>query len=139
MSATAELTAIAGAGRVLSGRDVRPYLQDATESRGLRGEALAVALPGDAETVRAVVAWAYGHDVPLTPQGGRTGFAGGAVPDGGIVVALDELGGAPVVEPEQWRMRVRAGTTTRTVQRLARENGLYYPPDPGAAEQSQIG
>jgi len=29
--------------------------------------------------------------------------------------------------------------TTRDVQRLARENGLYFPPDPGAAEQSQIG
>ena len=29
--------------------------------------------------------------------------------------------------------------TTRTVQRLAVENGLYYPVDPGAAEQSHIG
>jgi FAD/FMN-containing dehydrogenase len=29
--------------------------------------------------------------------------------------------------------------TTRHVQRLARENGLFFAPDPGAAEQSQIG
>ncbi len=29
--------------------------------------------------------------------------------------------------------------TTRHVQRLARENGLLFAPDPGAAEQSQIG
>ena len=29
--------------------------------------------------------------------------------------------------------------TTRDVQRLARENGLFFAPDPGAAEQSQIG
>ena len=28
---------------------------------------------------------------------------------------------------------------TAHVQRLARENGLWFPPDPGAAEQSQIG
>ena len=29
--------------------------------------------------------------------------------------------------------------TTATVARLARENGLFFPPDPGAAESSQIG
>ena len=42
-------------------------------------------------------------------------------------------------EPLQWRMHVEAGVTTATVRRLARENGLLFPPDPGAAEQSQIG
>ena len=38
-----------------------------------------------------------------------------------------------------WRMSVEAGVSTRDVQRLARENGLLFGPDPGAAEQSQIG
>ena len=36
-------------------------------------------------------------------------------------------------------MEAEAGVTTQTVQRLARENGLFFPPDPGAAEQSQLG
>jgi FAD/FMN-containing dehydrogenase len=36
-------------------------------------------------------------------------------------------------------MHVEAGVTTGTVHRLARENGLRFPPDPGAWEQSQIG
>jgi FAD/FMN-containing dehydrogenase len=36
-------------------------------------------------------------------------------------------------------MYVEAGVSTREVQRLARENGLLFAPDPGAAEQSQIG
>ena len=36
-------------------------------------------------------------------------------------------------------MRSRGGLPTSEVQRLARENGLYFPPDPGAAEQSQLG
>jgi FAD/FMN-containing dehydrogenase len=34
---------------------------------------------------------------------------------------------------------VEAGLTTATVHRLARESGLLFPPDPGAAESSQIG
>jgi FAD/FMN-containing dehydrogenase len=36
-------------------------------------------------------------------------------------------------------MEVEAGVTTHDVQRLARENGLMFAPDPGASEQSQIG
>ena len=36
-------------------------------------------------------------------------------------------------------MQVEAGLSTAHVARLARENGLLFAPDPGAAEQSQIG
>ena len=36
-------------------------------------------------------------------------------------------------------MEVEAGVTTATVARRAREEGLYYPVDPGAAESSHIG
>ena len=43
------------------------------------------------------------------------------------------------LEPGLWRMLPEAGVSTRDVQRLARENGLFFAPDPGASEQSQIG
>ena len=36
-------------------------------------------------------------------------------------------------------MHVEAGVRTSHIHRLARENGLCFPPDPGASEQSQIG
>jgi FAD/FMN-containing dehydrogenase len=42
-------------------------------------------------------------------------------------------------EPLLWRCEVEAGMTTADVRRRARENGLWLPLDPGAAEQSQIG
>jgi len=135
----AELGRVVEPSRVYTGDAVRPYLRDATEARGLSGTAAAVVLPRTAGEVQAVMAWAYDHDVPLVPQGGRSGYAGGAVPAGGVVVAFDQLRDGTAVDPAGWRLEVAAGTTTRTVQRLARENGLYYPPDPGAAEQSQIG
>lgn len=75
----------------------------------------------------------------MTPRGGGTGFAGGCVPDGGLVVSLERLGRVRSLDPLLWRMEVEAGVTTQRVQRLARENGLAFPPNPGAAEQSQIG
>ena len=124
---------------VLGGGDVSPYLRDATEARGLRGRADAVVLARTAEDVVRALAWCYEHDVPLTTRGGGSGYAGGAVPDGGVVVALAGLRAVRAIEPLQWRAEIESGVTTHEVQRLARENGLYYPPDPGAAEQSQLG
>jgi glycolate oxidase subunit GlcD len=115
------------------------YLSDATEARGLRGRADAVVLPRTAPEVAAVVAWCYEHDVPITPRGGGTGFAGGAVPLGGVVLGLERLRNVRSIDPLLWRIEVEAGVTTADVRRLARENGLLFPPDPGAAEQSQIG
>jgi glycolate oxidase subunit GlcD len=116
------------------------YLVDETEGSGLRGRADAVVLPATNEEVARVLAWCYEHDVPLIPRGGGTGYAGGAVPlDGGIVLGLERLAAMRAFEPLLWRISVEAGVTTATVRRLARENGLVFPPDPGAAEQSQIG
>jgi glycolate oxidase subunit GlcD len=118
----------------------RGELSDATEAHGLTGHADALALPRSAEEVAAVLAWCYEHDVALTPRGGGTGFAGGAVPlDGGVVLDLRHLNRVRSLDPALWRAEVEAGVTTATLQRRARENGLLFPPDPGAAEQSQIG
>jgi glycolate oxidase subunit GlcD len=116
------------------------YLTDATEHRGIKGSADAVALPATTEEVAGVVAWCYEHEVPIVPRGGGTGFAAGAVPlDGGVVLGLERIRAVRAFEPLLWRICVEAGLSTAEVRRLARENGLFFPPDPGAAEQSQIG
>jgi glycolate oxidase subunit GlcD len=116
------------------------YLTDMTEARGLSGRADAVALPRTAEEVAEVIAWCYAHGVPIVPRGGGTGYAGGAVAlDGGIVLALERLTRLRSFNPLLWRMEVEAGVRTADVRRIAREGGLLFAPDPGAAEQSQIG
>ena len=115
------------------------YLHDSTEVRGLHGRADAVVVPESAEEVAAVLAWCYEHDVAIVARGGGTGYAGGAVPDGGVVIALERLNRIRSFDPLLWRINVEAGVTTGDVRRLAREHGLMFPPDPGGAEQSQIG
>jgi glycolate dehydrogenase FAD-linked subunit len=116
------------------------YLTDMTEARGLSGRADAVALPRTAEEVAEVIAWCYAHGVPIVPRGGGTGYAGGAVAlDGGVVLALERLTRLRSFNPLLWRMEVEAGVRTADVRRIAREGGLLFAPDPGAAEQSQIG
>jgi len=116
------------------------YDRDASESRGLRGTPDAVALPTSTGEVAAVVAACCRHRVAVVPRGGGTGFSGGAVAvGGGVVLSLERMTRVRSFDPLLWRMEVEAGLPTRAVQRLALENGLYFPPDPGAAEQSQIG
>ena len=134
-----DLTRIVGADYVLPGDDPA-FTADQTAFGAVHGVADAVVRPADADEVAQIVSWCCERGVPVIPRGGGTGWAGGAVPQGaGVVVALDRLARVRALDPLQWRMHVDAGVTTATVQRLARENGLYFPPDPGAAEQSQIG
>jgi FAD/FMN-containing dehydrogenase len=128
-------TQIAGAPHVE--RDV--WLADAS---GAGGNAPVLVHPDSAEQVRELVAWAYANDVAILPVGGATGFSGGIVPVSQgptLAIALDRLNRVRSFDPLLWRIEVEAGVTTADVQRLARENGLLFPPDPGAVEQSQIG
>jgi glycolate oxidase subunit GlcD len=135
-----ELSRLVGAEHVLEAPLSSPYNRDAARRRGVEGKADAVVLPGSGEEVAGVVRWCYEHDTPIVPRGGGTGLTGGAVAvNGGVVCSLERLRGVRALQPELWRMHPEAGVSTRHVQRLARENGLFFAPDPGAAEQSQIG
>ena len=135
----AELARIVGAEAVLEPAPAA-YETDSTEPMGLRGTPDAVVMPADAEAVRAVVAWCYEQGVAIVPRGGGTGFAGGAVPSaGGVVVDLSRMTAVRSFDPLLWRIHVEAGMPTAALRRLVRGSGLWFPPDPGAAEQSQIG
>jgi len=134
-----ELRALLGDDAIGDAGDGR-WWRDATEAQGLEARPDAVVLPADTEQVRAAVAWCYAHDVAIVPRGGGSGFSGGAVPiGGGVVVALDRMTRVRQFDPLLWRIEVEAGLRTNELRRLARENGLLFPPDPGAAEQSQLG
>ncbi len=115
------------------------WLADAS---GTGGRAPVLARPADAEQVRELVAWAYANDAAIVPVGGATGFSAGITPtteQTQLAIALNRLNRVRSFDPLLWRMEVEAGVTTATVARLARENGLLFPPDPGAPEESQIG
>jgi glycolate oxidase subunit GlcD len=118
----------------------REYLHDATEHEGLAGRASAVVAPATEEELARVLAWCYSNDVPIVPRGGGSGFAGGCVPlSDEVVVSTERLDSLLAFDPGLWRMHVEAGVKTARVRRLARESGLVFPPDPGAAEDSMIG
>jgi len=138
-AAARDLGALLAGDSVLPG-DASGYSSAETEGRNLRGRADAIVLPRSTEEAAAAVRWCCEHDVPVVPRGGGTGFAGGAVPvHGGVVLALERMTRVRAFDAALWRMHAEAGLRTAHVRRLARESGLLFPPDPGAAEQSQIG
>src|SRR5690349_4812637 len=68
------------------------------------------------------------------------GHAGGAMPDAGaLVIALARMARVREAVPQAWRMTVEAGLTTRALHQAAAGEGLWFAPNPGAAEQSQLG
>src|SRR5262249_25709985 len=119
-----ELAKVAGADAV-----VAPEAHLLTDLTLLPGSAEAVVLPDTAEAVAHTVAWCYEHDVPITPRGGGTGVAGGAVPGGGIVLGLERLARVRSFDPLLWRMSVEAGgPTARRRPRGPPQAPLLSPP-----------
>jgi glycolate oxidase subunit GlcD len=130
------LSAIVGVDHVQTDVD-RRYLEEAIGNE--IGQADAIVFPNTAEEVAEVVAWCYANDVAIVPRGGGTGLAGGAVPHGGVLVSLERLTRIRAFDPLLWRIHAEAGLPTQELRRIVRESGLFFPPDPGAAEQSLLG
>ena len=81
--------------------DANPLLSD---YRGLfHGRALAVALPRTVDEVSRLLAWSSAERIGVVPQGGNTGYCGGATPDGSgaVVVALARLVRIRALDPRQ--------------------------------------
>jgi FAD/FMN-containing dehydrogenase len=139
MAAARDLVRIVGEGNVRVPAP-KEHLRDATDSRAVRGSALASVSPGDTEQVAAVVRWCATQGLAVVARGGGTGYSAGAVPAGdAIVIATDRLTGTGQVVPEAWRATFPAGMTTAEVQRRCREAGLFFAPNPGSAESCYIG
>jgi FAD/FMN-containing dehydrogenase len=129
----AELGAVLGPGGLLRPADgLDRYEADARSGRGV---ARAVARPADVAAVRAVVAWARRHRIPLVPQGANTGLVGASVPDasGDVVVVSTERLRSPLrIERADRLAVVGAGVRLSALNDAAAGDGLCFPIDLGA-------
>lgn len=101
---------------------------------------LAVVRPGSPEEVSKAVKICARHGVPMVPQGGLTGLAGGGHPiEGAVAISLERLGGIEEIDPAAATMTVRAGTPLEVIQRAADDAGFFIPLDLGARGSCHIG
>ena len=99
-----------------------------------------VVRPRSEEEVRAVLSAAKRLRVAVTPQGGRTGLSGGALPvAGGIALDLTAMNRILEIDRENLFAVVEPGVVTQVLQEEAEKVGLFYPPDPSSRGSCTIG
>jgi FAD/FMN-containing dehydrogenase len=101
---------------------------------------LALVRPCTTEEVAATVRICNRHCVPIVPQGGLTGLAGGAHPiAGGVALSLERLHGIEEIDSVMATMTVLSGTPLGTIQEAAEAAGLFFGLDLGARDSCSIG
>ena len=91
------------------------------------GQPLAVARPANTADVAMLVSLCTAHNIPIVPQSGNTGMAGGAVPDRTgteLVVSLARMNKIRHVDPVGMTMDVEAGVILKTAQDAAASDQL---------------
>ncbi|WP_353194625.1 FAD-binding oxidoreductase, partial [Pusillimonas noertemannii] len=123
-----DLVQILGPANVITGADADSYVED---WRGrYRGQALAVARPGNTQEVAQVVKWCAANKVPIVPQGGNTGLCGAATPDSSgtaLVLSLARLNRIRGIDTDNDTMEVEAGCILQQVQQAARDAQRLFP------------
>lgn len=108
--------------------DLQNYLTDASNMPGGFAEKLLV--PESAEDVADALRDANERRISVTVSGSRTGTVGGAIPFGGIVLALERLNKIKLIDKEARLAIVEPGVILADFQKAVEAEGLFYPPDP---------
>jgi glycolate oxidase len=104
------------------------------------GRAAALARPRDTAEVVQTLRYAQEHDIPVVPQGARTGLSGGAsAVDGAILLSLERMDRILDIDETDHTATVQPGVVNSVLSGAVADKGLFYPPDPGSWESSTIG
>jgi FAD/FMN-containing dehydrogenase len=125
MSLIADLTALLGAGNVLTGADTARHSADWTGK--FTAKPVAVARPGTTDEVAACLRLAAAHGVSVVPVAGLTGIVGGAMTHGGLMISVERLNRIREIKPAARVAVVEAGVVLSTLHDAAAAQGLYFP------------
>jgi glycolate oxidase len=113
------------------------YCYDATEMRFMPD---VVFLPFSTREISRIMKLAYDNDIPLTPQGGRTGLSGGALPvDGGVLLSLLRMNRILEIDEKNMLVVVEPGVVSADLQETLKKYNLFFPPDPSSTIESTLG
>ncbi len=110
------------------------------ETEDLRFLPSIVLKPESTDEVSKIMAYASAHNIPVTPQGARTGLSGGALPVmGGIALSLERMNNIVQLDEQNLQAIVEPGVITQELQEFVEQKGLFYPPDPSSKGSCFIG
>lgn len=136
-----QLYAISGQQYVLSSdQDKAPYLTD--WRKRFTGKALAVVLPKSTEEIAEIVKLCASNQIAIVPQGGHTGFCGGATPDDSgtqIVLNLKRMNSIREIDASNQTITLEAGCILQSAQEKAAQHDFLFPISLGAEGSCMIG
>ncbi len=112
------------------------------ERRLYRGQAAIILKPASTHEVAAIVSACHRAGVGVVPQGGNTGYCGGATPDDSgtqVVVNLARMNAIGAVDTVGCTLTAGAGAILSDVQRAAAGHDLLFPLSMGSEGSCQIG
>ena len=126
-----------GLKQILNGRF---SLSESTRANYARGEdsyepvlSQAVAFPETNEEVSKILKLCNEHKVPVVPFGTGTSLEGHVVGnENGITISLEKMNKVLSVNGNDFDCRVQANVTRKQLNEYLREDGVFFPIDPGA-------
>ncbi|MDF3020635.1 MAG: dependent oxidoreductase [Steroidobacteraceae bacterium] len=117
-----------------------PMLRDHREL--YRGHALAVVAPPDIAAVSRLLAHCNQHRIGVVPQGGNTGYCGGATPDASssqVLLSLARLNRVRAIDVANYTLTAEAGCILADVQKAAASADRYLPLSLGSEGSCMLG
>ncbi len=116
------------------------YLVD--ERQLYQGAAALIVRPASTQEVSQVLKVCHQAGLGVVPQGGNTGYCGGATPDDGdnqILLSLSRMNRVRSIDPVGFTMTVDAGVVLAKAQDAAAEHDLLFPLSMGSEGSCQVG
>ena len=99
-------------------------------------------MPETTAQVADIMAFADANDIVVVPQGGNTGFMGGATPDADgrtILLSLRRMNRIREIDATNMSMTVEAGCVLQSLHEETEKQGLYFPLNLAAKGSCTIG
>jgi len=100
---------------------------------------LVVVYPQHADDVRATVAVAAEHGVPVLPRGAGTSLAGQTVGEAVVLDCSRHLTRILEIDPDTRSARVQPGVVAEELNRAAAPHGLMFGPDTSTSDRATLG
>ena len=134
------LRELLGKGSVVSDQaGMEPFLVD--ERALYRGSAACMVFPRSTEEVAATVRLCREHGCAIVPQGGNTGYCGGATPGGEdqVLLNLSRLDRIREIDPVGMTVTAEAGVILASLQAAVEAEELFFPLSMGSEGSCQLG
>ena len=138
--ALSRIAEIVGPGGLVADAEADRYLVD---ERGLyRGSAALIVRPKTVDECSQILRVCHGAGIGVVPQGGNSGYCGGATPfdsERQILLSTSRLNRIREIDPVGFTLTAEAGVVLANAQAAAAEHALLFPLSMGSEGSCQLG